>query len=36
MTEEQKKIKKYVNAIERHLHMPLKMKARINSDLDMS
>ena len=33
MTEEQKKIKKYVNAIERHLHMSLKMKARINSDL---
>lgn len=33
MTEEQKKIKKYVNAIERHLHMPVKMKARINSDL---
>lgn len=33
MTEEQKKIKKYVNAIERHLHMSLKQKARINSDL---
>ena len=33
MTEEQKKIKKYVNAIERNLHMPLKMKARINTDL---
>lgn len=33
MTEEQKKIKKYVNAIERHLHMPLKQKVRINTDL---
>lgn len=33
MTEEQKKIKRYVNAIERNLKMPLKMKARINSDL---
>ena len=33
MTEEQKKIKKYVNAIERHLHMSLKQKARVNTDL---
>lgn len=33
MTEEQKKIKKYVNAIEWHLKVPLEMKARINSDI---
>lgn len=33
MTEEQKKIKKYVNAIEWHLKVPLEIKARINSDI---
>lgn len=33
MTEEQKKIKKYVNAIEWHLKIPLEIKARINSDI---
>lgn len=33
MTEDQKKIKKYVNAVERKLKMPLKMKVRINEDL---
>lgn len=33
MTEEQKKIKRYVNAIEQHLKFPMKMKARINSDI---
>lgn len=33
MTEEQKKIKRYVNAIEWHLKVPLEMKARINSDI---
>ena len=33
MTEKQKKIKRYVNAIEWHLKVPLEMKARINSDI---
>lgn len=33
MTPEQKKIKTYVNAIERRLKVSMKMKARINSDL---
>ena len=33
MTEDQKKIKKYVNAVERKLKVPLKMKVRINADL---
>ena len=33
MTEEQKKVKRYVNAIERHLKFPMKVKARINSDI---
>lgn len=33
MTSEQKKIKAYVNAIERELKVNLEMKARINSDL---
>ena len=33
MTEEQKKIKKYVNTLERNLRIPLKMKARINEDI---
>ncbi len=33
MTEEQKKIKKYVNALERNLKLPSKMKARINGDI---
>ena len=30
MTEQEKKIKRYVNAIERELRLPLKAKARIN------
>ena len=33
MTEEQKKIKKYVNSLEKNLRLPLKMKARINGDI---
>lgn len=33
MIEEQKKIKRYVNAIEQHLKFPMKMKARINSNI---
>ena len=33
MTEDQKKIKRYVTEIERALRMPLKTKARINHDL---
>ena len=33
MTEDQKKIKKYVNAVERKLKVPLKTKVRINADL---
>ncbi len=33
MTEDQKKIKKYVNAVERKLKVPLKMKVRINAHL---
>ena len=33
MTEQEKKIKRYVNAIERGLRLPLKAKARINGDL---
>lgn len=33
MTEDEKKIKKYVNQIERRLEFPLPVKARINHDL---
>ena len=33
MTEQEKKIKRYVNAIERELRLPLKAKARINGDI---
>lgn len=33
MTQEEKKIKSYVNAIERRLRLPLKMKQRLNMDL---
>lgn len=33
MTQEEKKIKSYVNAIERRLRLPLKMKQRVNMDL---
>lgn len=33
MTPDEKLIKKYVNDIERHLNLPLKTKARINTDL---
>lgn len=33
MTEEQKKLKRYVSGIERSLRLPLKTKARINHDL---
>ena len=33
MTEDQKKIKKYVNQLERRLKLPLKIKARINGDI---
>lgn len=33
MTQEEKKIKRYVNAIERKLRLPLEMKSRINADL---
>ena len=33
MTEEQKKIKRYVNALERRLKLPLKLKVRINEDI---
>ena len=33
MTKQEKKIKRYVNAIERELRLPLKAKARINGDI---
>lgn len=33
MTSEEKKIKRYVNQIERYLRLPLETKARINSDI---
>lgn len=33
MTDEQKKMKRYVNAIERHLNLPSKIKVRVMSDL---
>ena len=33
MTEEQKKIKRYVNQLERHLRLPLELKVRINGDI---
>lgn len=33
MTEEQKKIKRYVNALELRLKLPLKLKVRINEDI---
>lgn len=33
MTEQEKKIKRYVNAIERKLRLPLKVKVRINGDI---
>ena len=33
MTDQEKQIKRYVNEIERNLHLPLKTKARINGDI---
>nr|WP_317283982.1 hypothetical protein [uncultured Sellimonas sp.] len=33
MTREEKQIKTYVNSIEKHLRLPLELKARINSDI---
>lgn len=36
MTEQEKKMKKYVNAIDRRLRMPLREKARVLNDLSSS
>ena len=33
MTEDQKKIKRYVNQLERRLRLPLELKVRINGDI---
>ena len=36
MTQAEKKMKKYVNAVERRLNLPLKIKARVMSDFQSS
>lgn len=36
MTEEQKQMKKYMNAIERRLNLPLEVRSRVMSDLQSS
>ena len=35
MTQAEKKMKKYVNAVERRLNLPLKIKARVMSDFQI-
>lgn len=36
MTQAEKKMKKYVNAVERRLNLPLEIKARVMSDFQSS
>ena len=36
MTQAEKKMKRYVNAVERRLNLPLKIKARVMSDFQSS